>query len=321
MNNLKKIGLTALGTALVAGSAQAATMSVSGGTSLFFGGEDNSNSGNGWSMTDQVTFTASGEMDNGFTISTSLQLDASVWDDRSLTIDTGDMGTLVFSGHGSSGPVGAWDDLTPSANEESWGTSIGGTVDGPTNAAVGDNSFIYDYSVSDALAIKAAYKPSKGTALQSSTEMGVAYTGIDGLTLKAAVGENNTLADQIDLSVFSAVYAMGPITVGYQTNESDRGTGTDEDFTAMGVSYQVNDDVAVSYGVSYQVNDAVAISYGASSIDYESSTKEDQDSSAVSISFTAGGVAISASHQSTDNVAGTATADNTSYEINFSFAF
>ena len=30
MNNLKKIGLTALGTALVASSAQAATMSVSG---------------------------------------------------------------------------------------------------------------------------------------------------------------------------------------------------------------------------------------------------------------------------------------------------
>ena len=56
MNNLKKIGLTALGTALVASSAQAATMSVSGGTSIFFGGEDNSNSGNGWSMTDSITF-------------------------------------------------------------------------------------------------------------------------------------------------------------------------------------------------------------------------------------------------------------------------
>ena len=114
------------------------------------------------------------------------------------------------------------------------------------------------------------------------------------------------IADQIDLSVFSAVYAMGPITVGYQTNESDRGTGTDEDFTAMGVSYQVNDDVAVSYGVS--------------SLDY-SSALEDQDSSAVSVSFTAGGVAISASHQSTDNVAGATATDNTSYEINFSFAF
>ena len=306
MNNLKKIGLTALGTALVAGSAQAATMSVSGGTSLFFGGEDNSNSGNGWSMTDEVTFTASGEMDNGFTISTSLQLDASVWDDRSLTIDTGDMGTLVFSGHGSSGPVGAWDDLTPSANEESWGTSIGGTVDGPTNAAAYDNGFIYDYTVSDGLAIKASYDPSKGTDLQSSTEVGVAYTGMEGLTIKAAMGENNEAADQIDLTVMGITYAMGPVTVGYQSNESDRGSGVDEDFTAYGISYAVSDDVSVSYG--------------ASTLDY-GDTQEDQDSSAVSISFTAGGVAMSASHQTTDNVAGTAASDNTSYEVNFSFAF
>ena len=306
MNNLKKIGLTALGTALVASSAQAASMSVSGGTSIFFGGEDNSNGGNGWSMTDQVTFTASGEMDNGFTISTSLQLDASVWDDRSITIDTGDMGKLTFSGHGSSGPVGAWDDITPSANEESWGTSIGGTVDGATNDAAMDNAFIYDYTVSDGLAIKAAYDPSKGTDLQSSTSIGVAYTGMEGLTVKAAMGENNEAADQIDLSVLGVTYAMGPVTVGYQTNESDRGTGTDEDFTAYGISYAVSDDVSVSYG--------------ASTLDY-GNTNEDQDSSAVSISFTAGGVAISASHQTTDNVAGTAASDNSSYEINFSFAF
>ena len=306
MNNLKKIGLTALGTALVASSAQAASMSVSGGTSIFFGGEDNSNAGNGWSMTDQVTFTASGEMDNGFTISTSLQLDASVWDDRSITIDTGDMGKLTFSGHGSSGPVGAWDDITPSANEESWGTSIGGTVDGATNDAAMDNAFIYDYTVSDGLAIKAAYDPSKGTDVQSSTSIGIAYTGMEGLTVKAAMGENNEAADQIDLSVMGITYAMGPVTVGYQTNESDRGTGTDEDFTAFGISYAVSDDVSVSYG--------------ASTLDY-GNTNEDQDSSAVSISFTAGGVAISASHQTTDNVAGTSTADNSSYEVNFSFAF
>ena len=313
MNNLKKIGLTALGTALVASSAHAATMSVSGGTSIFFGGEDNSDSGNGWSMTDQVTFSASGEMDNGFTISTSLQLDGTAaagngapFDDRSLTIDTGDMGVLVFSGHGSSGPVGAWDDLVPSANEESWGTSIGGTVDGPTNATIGNNSFVYDYSVNDSIAIKAAYKPAKGTPLESSTEIGIAYTGIEGLTIKAAMGENNDAADKLDLNVFSAVYANGPISVGIQSNESDAGTGTDEDFSAYGISYAVSDDLSISYG--------------ASTLDY-SSTLEDQESSAVSVSFTMGGVAISASHQSTDNVAGSSTTDNTSYEVNFSFAF
>jgi outer membrane protein OmpU len=292
---------------MVATSANAAELSVSGGTSIFFGGEDNSNGGNGWSMTDQIDFNASGEMDNGMTVSLYLQLDNSSaeFDDRDLTIGT-DMGTLTFSGHGSSGPVGAWDDLNPSANEESWGTSIGGTVDGPTNAAIGDNSFIYDYTVTDGVALKAAYKPSKGTALQSSTEVGVQYTGMEGLTVSAAMGENNDAADQIDLTVFNLKYAMGPITVGYQSNESDAGTGTDEDFTAYGLSYAVSDDVSISYG--------------ASSLDY-SSALEDQESSAVSISFTAGGVAMSASHQTTDNVAGATATDNSSYEINFSFAF
>ena len=310
MNNLKKVGLTALGTAMVATSANAASLSVSGGTSIFFGGEDNSNGGNGWSMTDQIDFNASGEMDNGMTISLYLQLDGGTapFDDRKLTIGTDGMGTMTFSGHGSSGPVGSWDDLTPSANEESWGTSIGGSVDGPTNATIGNNSFIYDYTVSDGIALKAAYKPSKAAAvLQSSTEVGVQYTGMEGLTVSAAMGENNDAADQIDLTVFNIKYAMGPVTVGYQANESDRGTGIDEDFTAYGLSYAVNDDLSISYG--------------ASSIDYSGTTKEDQDSSAVSISFTAGGVGISASHQTTDNVQGTSTSDNSSYEINFSFAF
>ena len=307
MNNLKKIGLTALGTAMVATSAQAASLSVSGATSIFFGGEDNSNAGNGWSMTDQIDFNASGEMDNGFTVDMYLQFDGgSTLDDKTLAIGMGDMGTLTFSGHGGNGPVGAWDDKTPSANEESWGTSIGGTVDGPTNSAVSDNSFIYDYTVTDGLALKAAYKPSKGTALESSTEIGVSYTGMEGLTVLAAMGENNSAADKIDLSVFSVNYAMGPITVGFQSNESDAGTGTDEDFSAYGISYAVSDDLSLSYGVS--------------SLDYSSSL-EDQDSSAVSVSFTAGGVGISASHQTTDNVAGAAAADNSAYEINFSFAF
>ena len=307
MNNLKKIGLTALGTAMVATSANAASLSVSGATSIFFGGEDNSNAGNGWSMTDQIDFNASGEMDNGFTVDMYLQFDSgSTLDDKTLAIGMGDMGTLTFSGHGGNGPVGAWDDKTPSANEESWGTSIGGTVDGPTNSAVSDNSFIYDYTVTDGLALKAAYKPSKGTALESSTEIGVSYTGMEGLTVLAAMGENNSAADKIDLSVFSVNYAMGPITVGFQSNESDAGTGTDEDFSAYGISYAVSDDLSISYGVS--------------SLDYSSSL-EDQDSSAVSVSFTAGGVGISASHQTTDNVAGAASADNSSYEINFSFAF
>ena len=56
-------GLTALGTAMISTGAHAASMSVSGATSIFFNGEDNSDMGNGWAMTDSITFDASGEMD------------------------------------------------------------------------------------------------------------------------------------------------------------------------------------------------------------------------------------------------------------------
>ena len=314
MNNLKKIGLTALGTALVtAGSAQAASLSVSGATSIFFNGEDNSQKGNGWSMTDSISFAGSGEMDNGFTVSTAFELDNGALDDRSITIDTGDMGSLTFSGSGTSGPIGAWDDVTPSANEEAHGTNVSGTAAGAANAASSANRFVYDYTAMDGLAIKASYTPSGGVGVvESSTEIGALYTGIEGLSVYAAMGENNNqpltgITGKADLTAFAAVYTMGAISVGYQLNETDSGTASqDEDFTAMGISYAVSDDLSISYNVS--------------EIDFESGSN-DQEAVGVSFSYTSGGMTISGTHSTIDNVAGTATADNSGYEVNFSFAF
>jgi len=309
MNNLKKIGLTALGTALVtAGSAQAASMDVSAATSIFYGGADNGNNGNGWSMTDSVTFTASGEMDNGFTVSTKIEMDGNVVDTRNIVIDTGDMGKLTFSGDGSSGPIGSWDDITPSANEEAHGVAVNGTIAGAANAASTKDIFIYDYTVMDGLALKASYVPSDGTtAVDSSMDYGLLYTGVDGLSVYAAIGENNNAANSADLSMFGVKYAMGAITVGYQVNETDFGSGSaDEDFTAMGISYAVSDDLSVSLNTS--------------EIDFESGSN-DQQATGVSFSYTSGGMTISATHSSVDNVGGTDANDNSGYEINFAFAF
>jgi outer membrane protein OmpU len=306
--------LTALGTALVtAGSAQAASMSVSASTSLFFNGEDNSDLGNGWSMTDSVTFSGSGEMDNGFTVSTTIELDGAVIDTRTLSIDTGDMGTITFSGDGSSGPIGSWDDITPSANEESWGVATSGTASGAANPAATNDIFVYDYTIMDGLALKASYTPSDGTAaIESSVDYGLLYTGIDGLSLYAAMGENNNqpttgITGKADLSMFGVTYAMGAITVGYQINETDSGNASqDEDFTALGVSYAVSDDLSVSLNQS--------------EIDFESTT-EDQEATGVSFSYTSGGMTISGTHSTIDNQNGTATSDFTGYEVNFIFAF
>ena len=68
-----------------------------------------------------------------------------------------------------------------------------------------------------------------------------------------------------------ATYAMGGFTVGLQTSENDQaGSTNDRESTGMGISYQVNDDLAVSYG-THQI---------------EFNSGQDQDTSAVSASYT-----------------------------------
>ena len=310
MNNLKKVGLTALGTALVTvGSAQAAEWSVSGGTSLNFNGQDNNDMGNGWTMTDSVTFSSSGDLDNGMNVAISLELDGNVMDSRSIKITTDGMGTITFSGDGSSGPIGSWDDMTPTANEEAHGSTLAGTMSAPVGAAGTNDIFVYDYTIMDGLALKASYTPSDGTTdIEASSDYGLMYTGDNGLTVYAAMGENNGDAAKIDNSVFGVKYSTGPITFGYQTNEVDStAAASDRDFTAAGISYLFpGDDLSVSFNVS--------------EVDFEGGTNN-QEATGVSFSYTSGGMTLSGSHHQVDNVGGTATADNTGYELNLSFAF
>ena len=130
---------------------------------------------------------------------------------------------------------------------------------------------------------------------------------MDGLSLYAAMGENNNAANKFDNSMFGAVYTMDGFSVGYQINETDGGnTNTDRDATMIGISYAVTDDLSVS------VN--------SSTVDLENSTS-DQDFNSVSISYTSGGLTISASSAQGDNIGGTANNDHNGNEINFKFAY
>jgi outer membrane protein OmpU len=310
MNNLKKIGLTALGTALVATSVQAADYGISGTSSVTFNGRDNNDTGNGWTMSDSITFSASGEMDNGMTVTHSYEVDGGAQGFYAVALNTGDYGTLTFVGGSSTTVIGSWDDLTPTANEEAHGVTVGGTAAGAANGTANTtNIFNYSYSVMDGVTFRAGYSPSEGTAtVDGSTDYGIMYTGMEGLTVYAAMGENNDSSNGVDNSALAVIYAMGGLTVGYQTNESDYSTGTaDEDFSAIGVSYAVSDDLSVSLN--------------SSTIDFESTTLDDQEAMGVSFSYTSGGMTISGSHSNVDNVGGTSTTDNSGYELNFKFAF
>ena len=66
--NIKKIGLTALAGSLVATSVFAGEMSVSGSAAINWEGQEKTTSGNTFRMADSITFSGSGEMDNGMTV-------------------------------------------------------------------------------------------------------------------------------------------------------------------------------------------------------------------------------------------------------------
>jgi len=326
MNNMKKIGLTALGTSLIATSAFAGALSVSGGASITFAGKDKGTAGNGFSMSDSITFSGSGEMDNGFNVTVSYELDNNEtgtgnMDSRSVKIDTDGMGVITFAGHGGSSAMGAVDDVMPTAYGESFdiisgtmdtGGSTGTQIFNAIGSAGSDNMIHYTSSdLIDGVKLTASYVPSGTGEVESSTDMAIEYTGVEGLTAGYASGQNNASGGtgNTDNSTMYVKYAYGPVTVGYQESEIDANTAAASDeFESMGITYQINDDLTVGYTESsYNAGDKTV----------------DQENSNLSAAYTMGGMTLSVAFAEEKNRGGsTAVADDVKgYNINLAFAF
>jgi outer membrane protein OmpU len=322
MNNFKKIGLSALAGSLVAFSAHAAEVTISGGASVAItSGDDNAKST--YYQNDSISFSVSGETDGGLSITTSLELDGDAsggqggdFDSQSLTIGHDTLGTVIFSGHGGSTVMGGFDDMMPTAYEESFAVTTGNLV--INGAGTGNKLWRYNSpELLPGLTAHVAYS-SQNTASNDNayTDMGVKYSPemVDGLTLGYAVGEVDEVAtaggvevNGIDESTMFVTYTSGPVTVGYQQSEADGPTTT-------------QDDDSTSFGISYAVTDDLSVSYGEHTLDLGSSTS-DQESEGFSVSYTMGGTSIKAAFNETANVAGVATTDRESYEIALVFAF
>ena len=115
MNNIKKIGLTALASSLVATSVYAGEMSVAGSASFTMENYSGTDGGKSLSMGNQLTFTGGGEMDNGMNVSLSFVLDqgdneadttagagTAPFDGHSIAVSSDAMGTITFAGEGAS---------------------------------------------------------------------------------------------------------------------------------------------------------------------------------------------------------------------------
>ena len=321
MNNLKKIGLSALAGSLASVSAHAAEVSVSGSASITMDRPSKSHvTGNDFSMGDSLNFNMSGETDGGLGVAVFYEIDGGALDDYDMTL-SGDFGSLKFNGSGSSSAMGAVDDVTPNAYEEAWDvldTDGAATSGSPLviGGGGGTNMFIYTSPDFSGFTVTAAYQNDGGAAgvADSYSDYAIAYSPemVEGLTLGYATGDKNIAAnvDQSNTTGY-AKYAIGGFTIGYQVSESDHDTKTSSlDSVAYGVTYAVNDDITVGYSY-HEVDMDSARSTGTFT----------QESTGISASYTMGGMTLGGAINETDNMRGVDANDFESYEFNLSFAF
>jgi outer membrane protein OmpU len=319
MNKFKKIGLTALAASLVSVSAQAGAISVAGGASLNaegFSGEE-LNAGSAFSMGNQLTFSGSGELDNGLTVAVSFVMDQgdaapAPFDSHSLKISSDALGTLTFNGEGGTTTA---NNMDSTAAGDIWdkfdGLANADAQTGLTSTA-GDNSFFYSSpELMDGLTLQANYMPQGSANRESGTGVGLTYTGVEGLTLAYAKSDivGATAAASGDETAYEASYAVGSFTLSYSNMEGDIDTASsDLEVDSMAVSYTVSDELSVTYGVeTHQISGAAA----------------DAEYASLSASYTSGGMTVSAGYHHAENASFT-TASNEDYEkwtLGASFAF
>jgi outer membrane protein OmpU len=322
MNNLKKIGLSALAGSLVATSAYAGAVSVSGGASIgtehINGGA--SDSGKSMTMGNQLTFTGGGELDNGLNVSISFVLDqnddkvaddatsynaGTPFDSHSITVSSDTLGTFKFAGEGGASASTAVD---TTAAGDIWDLFDDAGAITPGGAAATDNMFSYTLpSLVDGVSATVSHDPA-GSGTKSSNAWNVIYSGFEGLTLTYGSGEGSSPTADIDVTTYSANYAYGPVTVGYSKHDYDHTTAT-------------SDKETTSYKLSYTVSDEISITYGQEEIDQVG--KEAADYTSVSASYTSGGMTLTATMAEADNIDGstTATQDREMWALGASFAF
>jgi len=317
MKTWKKVGATALAGSMVAFSAQAVDVAVTGSMKMAYtadtGAQDNGVDGSRWGMSKAVALSGSGEMDNGWTVSlTNSNLQGS---NANLSIDMGDAGTIKFNQVTGSLGIGTIDDMMPTADEEVWNgmeTAATGLV------SAGVNGFEYSNSVSGATFI-ASYAPggdaaqadgvNGGTGAGSDTSFVVKFSPMDGLNMGVGVATNGTANTGVDddHDTIYATYAVGSFTIGAQRSNIDYGAAgsNDEESTSFGVSFAVNDDLSVSYG-QHNTDD---------------STTVDEEVSGVSIGYSMGGMTIKAHRNKGDGLGNTADTSSEHTEIALSWAF
>ena len=346
MNKFKKVGLTALAGSLVAVSAHAGELSVTGGANATYkwgtAGSTSNTTGKAIGVDKDVAFTGSGELDNGttFTIATATTDAQTDLTSGYLSISTPSFGSFLL-GHHSGAAHYKYDEEVPQVYEQI--SDITATV---TQNKVGDfmdnNHITYtspsfdlagasitfdigyasdanDTETGDGGVAKTAHatygtgEEAGVTIKYDALQIGVYGAQRENLTTVAA-GLDNT-RDEFN-GVWYAKYSMGPVSIGYSEFYVDAGVtesapvATDSvktlrtagGFTEgnqMGIAFNINDNLSVSYTESNETYDAQShIKSGSAQ-----TADVDQDIDAIQIAYSMGGMSVKAYQMEVTNPA------------------
>jgi hypothetical protein len=349
MRKISKLLVGILFSSLVMAPSFAGELTVTGGaTATYVTNGDNAHDGKNIGVSNEVDLTASGELDNGFTWKYQVQLDdaSNVNDDTRLEIGT-DMGTIGFyisEGSNSAdlaGLVGAlgggFDYISPTDFNTAY------DVDGYNNIQYHTPADMLPFGAK----VKLAYVPNMTTGMNSAkvsatttasqatgrtlTQGHISLAPIDGLTISGSAAETGDETGTsgpggketgVSASV-GATYTIGQVAVGYGQTGYQPALASGEiayyENTFMGISFDVNDSVSVSYNIDESdENQKVKVANGSTS---GTTTNIVMEQKSYQLAYTTGGATLGIAQVEVENSDYTSGKDETQTAFSVAISF
>jgi hypothetical protein len=320
-------------------SANAGEMSVFGIVKATYNASSGVAQANGIGITNELTFGASGELDNGYTWSYAMEHDPSntavTNDDTQVSLTMGDLGTvkLCVSECGMNAKYAFSADAYGKMSDT--GQSEG--IIYPDDLGSTNNMQYHSPELPFSTVLSIGYGQAKVDALGGNGQGGadsdsmesymIKTSPVDGLTVTATYYDKNDYDDGLtnekqleEGGAYGAKYAIGNITVGYgKSYKAPQSTaitagGTTVEFyenTGMSVGYAINDNMSISY--TDENSEASYLTSSTAAFDIEMTSLQ--------ASYNIGGATVSVARTSYENMDYTENKDADETIIALSFAF
>ena len=319
MNKLTKIGASALCGSLAAiSAANAGDLSVTGGVDMSWISLDDETTGNPIGIGSNLTFSGSGELDNGWNVALSVaHLNSNGYSNTNVVVTVPSLGDIRIDQGTTGTGIDRMDDMTPNVWEEAYGTGLGSGIQTVAGTSASTTIEYTPNMLPDGATARIAWAPSsgkdsadkassgaqsgavaEGSGYDITLEIGSAMSGIEGLTVYGGLASTeqdpagSTVSGDLDEQTFGAKYAVGDFTLGYQWSEAD-----------LGLSSGIDKYENVGYGVTFQVNDDLSIGYN----NYESEQTTiggaavTAEATSFQLAYTMGGASIRLAEASVDD--------------------